>query len=1252
VTWQRDALGRWIKTDYDQLSRPITVTVNYEDGNPLSGARDADLVSVNQYDSVGRVTRQIGNYVDGVFSATEPITDRITLYQYDTLSRVITTTVGYDPATLGTRTDTNRTSVATYDSATTRVSGQRDALGRWISVQYDALGRVTNAIQNCRTTQGSAVAQGCAPFDAAVPDRNIPAQMRYDVLGRAFETVNALGYVAHNAYDGLGRTVATTQNYIAGGAATSDTNVTTRTAYDALGRTTVITDAVGASTRSGYDGLGHMVVMTDSLGRVTRMGYDGTGALRWSKRNDGQLTVNQLDALGRTVTTIANYHDGVVSTNEPADQDLTDRTTYDAAGRRIQITDPAGRVTALGYDNHDRLLNVAENVQLGTCTQAPCNVQTSYQYDRAGNRTAIVDARGNARRFTYDVANQQTVATDPLNHTTQWDYDAGGRITTQHDPRGSANDLAFTYDGLDRITQLSASSLGALTTQYDALGRRTSLTDATGTTSFGYDSLGRMTGVTAPQTGAVGYSYNARGQRTQLTYPGNTALQYTYWDDGQLRDVLQGSATLASYTYDPAGRLQQVSKANGAATTYAYDDADRLRDLRTIVGSDQVSRFQYTLDRLGQRTGITETLALQTRVITSTYDGLARLTSATESPGTSYAYAYDLAGNRTDAWVNGAPVEHRDYDAANQVVGWQYDAAGNLLDDGAASYSYDALDRLTGVTQGGTTTTSTYNGDGVLVAQTAGGATTRYAQDLAAPTSQVLQIAQGANTTTYLYGADRLASVSASGRMWYGGDALGSVRMLLSDAGVPFATANYDPWGTPQGSPAPDSFGFTGELQDTTSGLVYLRARWYHPGHGSFTSRDSFAGFDEQPYSLHPYQYGYSNPQLNRDPRGQCIPKSFANYQPTGTAADVLGIVLAQLAQDDCDWIWNLGQGLNTQDGAAYAQSISEPWVQAGQAIYVLLTNREAQQAFADEYSGAFGPYKLGWEILKGLGQDIYNAGTDLGDGVACHTANTFGRGLSRVALFLGNFVAGKLAARGLGYLLKSGGAAGATAEETAVATAEESAASTAEESATNAADDAAKPPTTCSFSADTPVATDGGERPIGDLQVGDHVLAYDEAAGTTSTYTVTAVLVHTDPAIERLTVDGEQLKTTPEHPFFTKERGWVAAGTLWNGAHLRKADGGYGLVEDIKVLQQPQVMYNLTVARAHTFFVGQQRWLVHNTCAAPNDLIAKSRPGNSSRVRIVTGSASDAESAFRGIADPDGFRRAPWSARRICKIR
>ncbi len=31
-------------------------------------------------------------------------------------------------------------------------------------------------------------------------------------------------------------------------------------------------------------------------------------------------------------------------------------------------------------------------------------------------------------------------------------------------------------------------------------------------------------------------------------------------------------------------------------------------------------------------------------------------------------------------------------------------------------------------------------------------------------------------------------------------------------------------------------------------------------------------------------------------------------------------------------------------------------------------------------------------------------------------------------------------------------------------------------------------------------------------------------------------------------------------------------------------------------------MMYNLTVEKAHTFFVGQQQWLVHNTCQTWNE--------------------------------------------------
>lgn len=71
----------------------------------------------------------------------------------------------------------------------------------------------------------------------------------------------------------------------------------------------------------------------------------------------------------------------------------------------------------------------------------------------------------------------------------------------------------------------------------------------------------------------------------------------------------------------------------------------------------------------------------------------------------------------------------------------------------------------------------------------------------------------------------------------------------------------------------------------------------------------------------------------------------------------------------------------------------------------------------------------------------------------------------------------------------------------------------------------------------------------------------------------------------------------TPEHPFYTAEGEWVAAGDLCVGDRVRQADGRYGEVEAVEVVEQPQAMYNLTVAKAHTYFVGEGRWLVHNSC-------------------------------------------------------
>jgi hypothetical protein len=134
-----------------------------------------------------------------------------------------------------------------------------------------------------------------------------------------------------------------------------------------------------------------------------------------------------------------------------------------------------------------------------------------------------------------------------------------------------------------------------------------------------------------------------------------------------------------------------------------------------------------------------------------------------------------------------------------------------------------------------------------------------------------------------------------------------------------------------------------------------------------------------------------------------------------------------------------------------------------------------------------------------------------------------------------------------------------------------------------------------CSFSPDTAVATAGGETPIGSVEVGDSVLAYDPETGETASHTVTAVMVHTDPVVEHLSTDAGSIETTPNHRFFSADRGWVEAGQLRVGERIRTANGTHALVLGFTLEATPSDMYDLTVESAHSFFVGSGGLLVHN---------------------------------------------------------
>ena len=83
------------------------------------------------------------------------------------------------------------------------------------------------------------------------------------------------------------------------------------------------------------------------------------------------------------------------------------------------------------------------------------------------------------------------------------------------------------------------------------------------------------------------------------------------------------------------------------------------------------------------------------------------------------------------------------YDAAKQFLTLnglpiQYDPNGNLLSDGTATSTYDALSRVLTVGAGNEQRSYTYNDDDVLVAQGANGVQTSFPQGSRAPLSDVV----------------------------------------------------------------------------------------------------------------------------------------------------------------------------------------------------------------------------------------------------------------------------------------------------------------------------------------------------------------------------------------------------------------------------------------------------------------------------------------------------------------------------------
>jgi RHS repeat-associated protein len=232
-----------------------------------------------------------------------------------------------------------------------------------------------------------------------------------------------------------------------------------------------------------------------------------------------------------------------------------------------------------------------------------------------------------------------------------------------------------------------------------------------------------------------------------------------------------------------------LTDRNGNVTVYSYDALNRLAAVTDALGQT----WHYTLNAYGDVLRATDPLGRIVRE--AAYDLLGRQVSERDALGNTTTFRYDAVGNvvaqvgpdGTTVTFSYDPLNRRTgVQAPGVAIGFAYDSAGNRTSTqdatGTTAYAYDAGNRLIARTEpggktlayqynlagqvigltdyGGTATTYSYDPAGRLSsASTAEGGTVQFSYNAAGQRTSVTL--PGGLTTTYSYdGAHRLTELA------------------------------------------------------------------------------------------------------------------------------------------------------------------------------------------------------------------------------------------------------------------------------------------------------------------------------------------------------------------------------------------------------------------------------------------------------------------------------------------------------------
>ncbi|MBZ5722082.1 MAG: hypothetical protein LAO03_17045 [Acidobacteriia bacterium] len=712
-----------------------------------------------------------------------------------------------------------------------------------------------------------------------------------DSLGRSQYTQQKQAQTATNydtvkqVYDSLGRPYQTTVPYVATAASPGppqNTPISSTTYYDAMSRPTQVIDGGGGIANLTYNqnDVYREIAPAPTVPpapasentKRSQMEYDGLGRLiSVCEINGGNQNGPCNQHAGATgywtqysYDTIApSYNSLIVTQNSQAGGGTSQSRTYvhDMLGRLTSETNPENGQTQYFYDSAPSTPGVA--------CPGPYN----------GDLVKKYDAQGNTICYTYDALHRLTSVTYPAgpNHSSSdpkyFVYDAAtaggysllntkGRLAEAYTCPSSGSctpkktDLIFSYSARGEVLDTYESTPHSGTPYYHV--------------SASYWAHGAVNALGSNLTGLPTFYY---GATNGVGLEGEGRVTSVTASSGQ-NPVTGVTYTTANGTGQPIGSLTQVVLGSGDKDTFSYDpNTGRLLQYNFIVGATpQTVQGNLTWNANGTlaKLAITDPFnTVNNQTCTFGYDDLARSTSANCGSSWSQTFSFDPFGNVTKT---GTSSFQPGYDQATNkflsLPGLSYNNNGDLNNDSFNTYTWDSENRPVSVD----TVNLTLDAFGRMVEQARG---TSYTQIVYGPGGGKLALMTGQTLSKAfvpLPGGGTAVYGSTGTLAYYRhADWLGSSRFASTPTRTKYFDVAYAPYGEDYADSGTMDLDFTGQNQDTVSGLYDFLYREYHAVSGRWINPDP-AGLGAvsltNPQTWNRYAYVSNNPLSAVDPLG------------------------------------------------------------------------------------------------------------------------------------------------------------------------------------------------------------------------------------------------------------------------------------------------------------------------------------------------------------------------------------------------